>query len=854
MIKKTILPILLVLILVFAMMPMAASAEDAGTGHAGQDGWTEWNDEKKLPNEAGKYYLTKDVTIKASWSVPEGKTTLCLNGKTIKLELPEGKTGRVINIANHDKLTICDHSSGGSGRITGGNADNGAGVNNQGTFTMEGGSISGNTARNYGAGVNNQGTFTMEEGSISGNTANCGGGVENRGTFTMSGGSISDNTANGNPGGGVMNSSTFTMSGGSISGNTANYGAGVENDGAFTMSGGSISGNTAINFGGGVEVLNNGTLNIGSGDNEESRDITISGNKNKKGDGKTDNVYLHSGNMINVTGEVSAASKIGVTTESQPADQAPVVFTSGLSGKGNISNFFSDEGYAVTETEGNSPEAQLTAHKHEWTIWETEVSGTYKIKCTGCTFGECTVTATAEDRDYTGEPYDGVTITAQPALPPELFITWTYEGRDGTDYDASETGPTNAGTYTATAIVNVRANPTIINKQISLDFSINKAQSTVTTEPASAQNLTYNAAEQQLVTAGTASGGRMQYAIGEDDRTAPTSGWSDDIPEKTDSGTYNVWYKAKGDSNHYDSEPGCVKASIAQTKSFVISEPNALSLTYNAAEQQLVTAGTASGGTMQYAIGEDDRTAPTSGWSGDIPEKTDAGTYNVWYKAKGDSNHYDSEPGCVKAGIAQTELTIIAKNMILPYNGKKQGPVNTKYEDPTEIKDVVTVSGLKGSDKLTGITIDGQGKEIGEYDLMPSKAAIGAKGKATGSYDITYVRGTLTIKEAITEVTLSKKSYIYNGQVQKPTVTVKAGDKILAEDTDYTAAWSNAASKAAGPYTVTITGKGNYAGMTKATYKINKAANPLTIKGKTATIKYKKLKKKAKKRRWRSPR
>ena len=496
MIKKKILPILLGLILASAMMPMAASAEDAGTGHAGQDGWTEWNDEKKLPNEAGKYYLTQDVTIVGTWSVPGGETTLCLNGKTIKLELPEGKTGRVINIASHDKLTICDHSSGGSGRITGGNADNGAGVNNQGTFTMEGGSISGNTARNYGAGVNNQGTFTMEEGSISGNTANCGGGVENRGTFTMSGGSISDNTANGNPGGGVMNSSTFTMSGGSISGNTANYGAGVENGGAFTMSGGSISGNTAINFGGGVEALNNGTLNIGSGENEEIRDITISGNK--KGDGKTDNIYLPSGNMINFTGEVSAASKIGVTTESQPADQAPVVFTSGLSGKGNISNFFSDEGYAVTETEGNSPEAQLTAHKHEWTIWETEVSGTYKIKCTGCTFGECTVTATAEDRDYTGEPYDGVTITAQPALPPELFITWTYEGRDGTDYDASETGPTNAGTYTATAIVNVRANPTIINKQISLDFSINKAQSTVTTEPASAQNLTYNAAEPHL--------------------------------------------------------------------------------------------------------------------------------------------------------------------------------------------------------------------------------------------------------------------------------------------------------------------------------------------------------------------
>ena len=38
MIKKKILPILLGLMLVFAMTPMAASAEDGGTGHAGQDG------------------------------------------------------------------------------------------------------------------------------------------------------------------------------------------------------------------------------------------------------------------------------------------------------------------------------------------------------------------------------------------------------------------------------------------------------------------------------------------------------------------------------------------------------------------------------------------------------------------------------------------------------------------------------------------------------------------------------------------------------------------------------------------------------------------------------------------------
>ena len=47
-------------------------------------------------------------------------------------------------------------------------------------------------------------------------------------------------------------------------------------------------------------------------------------------------------------------------------------------------------------------------------------------------------------------------------------------------------------------------------------------------------------------------------------------------------------------------------------------------------------------------------------------------------------------------------------------------------------------------------------------------------------------------------------------------------------------------------YTITVTGKGNYTGTSaKATYKINKAVNPLTVKSKTATVKFSAVKKKA---------
>jgi hypothetical protein len=129
------------------------------------------------------------------------------------------------------------------------------GVYNNGTFTMNGGEIRGNSAR-YGGGVGNNGTFTMNGGTISGNAAafQNGGGVENNGTFTMTGGTISGNTATYH-GGGVNNggNGTFTMTGGTISDNTVTYnhynygGGGVSITGseAFTMTGGTIGGNRA---------------------------------------------------------------------------------------------------------------------------------------------------------------------------------------------------------------------------------------------------------------------------------------------------------------------------------------------------------------------------------------------------------------------------------------------------------------------------------------------------------------------------------------------------------------------------------------------------------------------------------
>ncbi|WP_022763505.1 Ig-like domain-containing protein [Butyrivibrio sp. AD3002] len=96
-------------------------------------------------------------------------------------------------------------------------------------------------------------------------------------------------------------------------------------------------------------------------------------------------------------------------------------------------------------------------------------------------------------------------------------------------------------------------------------FPYKKPAATVTTAP-TAKKLTHTGAAQELVTAGEASGGTMQYALGKDATTAPTNGWSTSIPKGTDAGNYYVWYKVVGDDSHKDSDLSCVEVQIKEKK------------------------------------------------------------------------------------------------------------------------------------------------------------------------------------------------------------------------------------------------------------------------------------------------
>lgn len=277
-----------------------------------------WPETGILPSAAGNYYLTEDVTLSATWTVPKGTeaspavTNLCLNGHVIKVSeesVADSRCGlNVIKVPEYAELNIYDNEDKSEhyfnvgtdglwtltaektdttktvagGIITGGSYneqygyDRGGGIYvNGGTLNLYGGSIVGNASVSqsieYGGGgvYLNGGNFNMYDGSVEGNkVASWGGGVFMKsGYFCMSGGRIANNNAIGASGGGVrVYGGTFEMKDGEISDNSATSmslgnGSGVsvksDGNGKFIMTGGTITGNVSDSKCNAVELNDN---------------------------------------------------------------------------------------------------------------------------------------------------------------------------------------------------------------------------------------------------------------------------------------------------------------------------------------------------------------------------------------------------------------------------------------------------------------------------------------------------------------------------------------------------------------------------------------------------------------------
>lgn len=133
-----------------------------------------------------------------------------------------------------------------------------------GTTNIYGGLIEGNTCYTYGGNilVTTVGKLNISGGTISGGKAEMGGNIFNNGTTKITGGILSDGAATDdtvtadttsavdNLGGNIYNNTnTVTISGGEITGGTATNGGSIYAKVAVTISGGTITGGSATNGG-----------------------------------------------------------------------------------------------------------------------------------------------------------------------------------------------------------------------------------------------------------------------------------------------------------------------------------------------------------------------------------------------------------------------------------------------------------------------------------------------------------------------------------------------------------------------------------------------------------------------------
>ena len=196
---------------------------------------------------------------------------------------------------------------------------------------------------------------------------------------------------------------------------------------------------------------------------------------------------------------------------------------------------------------------------------------------------------------------------------------------------------------------------------------------------------------------------------------------------------------------------------------------------------------------------------------------TAVGTYDVVVKGKGNY-----------AGTITKQFTISANAGALTVT-----PATTSYTyDGTEKKPAVTVKS-----GTTTLTVNTDYTVAYTDNINAGTATVTATGK--GNYAGATGSATFTINaKALTDamVTLSATTFVYNGSVQKPTVTVKDGNKTLTQNTDYTI--TNAGGTAVGTYNVVVKGKGNYSGTITKQFTISANAGALTVTPTTTSYTY----------------
>lgn len=251
--------------------------------------------------------------------------------------------------------------------------------------------------------------------------------------------------------------------------------------------------------------------------------------------------------------------------------------------------------------------------------------------------------------DYTGAEIPVSAVTGKSAAfdGKDVPGTWSWKAGQAIT-NATDTGSKTI-VFTPADLVNyhpVEGEVYVIISRVAPDY----------TAPAAIDGLTYSGSAQALVRAGSTAHGKLLYSLSKDGT------YSETIPTGTDAGEYTVWYKVEGDSNHKDSQPGSVTATIA---------PKAVTATV-----------TVSGGSLTYTgdplkpdviVKDGDTVISPEEYDVSYRDNVNAGTATVTVRNKAGGNYTVSGSTTFEIGKAASEVrTAPGANTGLVYNGGEQ--------------------------------------------------------------------------------------------------------------------------------------------------------------------------------------
>ena len=421
---------------------------------------------------------------------------------------------------------------------------------------------------------------------------------------------------------------------------------------------------------------------------------------------------------------------------------------------------------------------------------------------------------------YNGQPQTAVVKTAATSVDG-ISGTFGFSTKNGigTAYHSAVPAFTDAGKHTVYYIV---------YDVVNWNYEYYRGEFTVTIEPKEVTATVTVPGAPFIYNNGTAIEPTVE--VYDNGTLIPASEYTVSYKNNTEAGEATVTVTDNPGGNYIVS--GSTTFTIDRAASSVTEAPAANALTYTGAQQALAAAGTAEGGTMQYSLDGVD-------YSDAVPTGTNAGTYTVWYKVQGDSNHNDTEPRSVTVTIEPktVEAAVTVSDGSFIYNGGKWEPAVTVRDGETVIDPaeytvsydrntnageaaVIVTDNPGGNYTVSGtasFTIDRADAQLTGHPTANALTYTGAQqalvtdgtaeggamqyslngvhysadiptGRLPGTYTVYYkVQGdqnhnstdtwslTAAIDKAeLTNVSVSAPALAYNGKAQTPAVTVTA--------------------------------------------------------------------------------